>query len=245
MPKCVTDVSPIAGKGRHKRAALSPAYLQSVTGVCQRQTSLTQAQFCSSYNTRWRRKAAQLLGRLGFILPLNAACWLTGTAALLQALCGALQEHEQSFLRRNSIKNTSDLKSLHPRLNTNLPKVQGCSDLRFMSLETLEIHLLCAEKNRKQRPCNPPGPFLRLSWLVRERLFWLQAQTGGTFLCSLVTAFSLEHLTPWQEAVPTCKLSLGPADGNPGGWINGVSGSSALEGSLLEASFLHWGSYVG
>lgn len=37
--------------------------------------------------------------------------------------------------------------------------------------------------------------------------------------------------------MPTCKLSLGPADGNPGGWINGVLGSSALEGSLLEASF--------
>lgn len=73
MLKCVMDVSPIVGKEKNKRAPLSPAYIQSVTRVCQRQSFPYKAHFLNSYTTQWQRKPAQLLIRLGFSLPLNTA----------------------------------------------------------------------------------------------------------------------------------------------------------------------------
>lgn len=103
---------------------------------------------------------------------------------------------KQSFLRMNGIKNTSEPKFMQPKLNPNLPKVQGCSGLRFsfshVSGDLRNPFTLQREKQEAET-VSPPGPFLQLSWLVWDRLFWLQAQTGGTLLCSVGTAFSAEH----------------------------------------------------
>lgn len=74
MLKCVTDVLPTAGRSYEgeagqEGAAASPVYPCGVTGVCQRQTSLTQTHFCNSYNAQWKRKNAELLRKLRFMLP--------------------------------------------------------------------------------------------------------------------------------------------------------------------------------
>lgn len=194
MLKFMTDVSPMVGKGKNKIAALSPANLQSVTRVCQQQTFPYTGILLEFIQHTVAKKTCPAAPRLGFTLPLNRACWLMGTAALLQDLCGAVQEDEQSFLRINNTKNTSELKFLHPKLNPNLPKVQGCSGLRFSRVSGDLRNPFTAQREKQEaETVSPPGPFLQLSRLDRERLFWLQAQTGGTLLCSSVPAFSVEH----------------------------------------------------
>lgn len=200
MLKCGTDVSPIAGKGKNKTAALSSAYLQGVTRVCQgedlplhRRSSVTHVTQDGKENlpSCWAGRVHP---------PLSVVCWLTGTAALLHTW--SQQEGEQNFLRINSIKNTSELKFLHSKLNPYLPKVQGCSGLRLsfshVSGDLRNPFTLQREKQEAET-VSPPGPFLQLSWLLQQRLFWLQAQTGGTFLCSLVFLQCLPASCLWAQ----------------------------------------------
>lgn len=143
--------------GRRELLLLHP---HGVTGICQPQTSLAQTHFCNSYNAQWQS--------WDLPSPFN----ISHGTQVQQHSCGRCagwcREDGQSLLRVNIIKK--------PHLICNLciqNWIQTCQKFKDAQIrgfgsgtspETLETRLLCEEKNRKQRPCQPPGPFLQLSW---------------------------------------------------------------------------------
>lgn len=108
-----------------------------------------------------------------------------------------------------------------------------------MSLETLETHLLCKEKKRKQRLCRPrafpPAELTGLGQIIlvagtnRRNLPLLLRYS---FLCGALTPDRRQDLQAVSE----------PSSWKPRGCI---SGSQVLGGHLLEASFLHRASHLG
>lgn len=168
-------------------------FTHSWEGFAKDRPSLTQAFFCNSCNTRWQRKPAQLLA--GWVHPpLSVMCWLTGTAALLHTCCGARQEGEQNFLRINSIKNMSELKFLHSKLNLNLPKVQGCSGLRLsFSRVSGDLRNLIDSAKRKtgSRDCVTPGAFPPAEPTAPGEVILVADTNRRNF--PLLFSFSVEH----------------------------------------------------
>lgn len=172
---CFTHCWTKVERGGRKELLLPQLTPTALPGFANDQPHLHRHAFVIHVMHNGKEKMHSCLVSWGLTFPFNISCYLTGTAALPWLLRCAVhcRGDGQSCLRINTIKNTSDLQSLHLELNPNLPIVQGCSDQRFwfrhVSGDLRNLFTLWREKQEAET-ISAPGAFppAELAWSGRD-----------------------------------------------------------------------------